>query len=328
MNRIYYANTAFQDTLIHQELLFSFPAQFLSEPNLSLVINELGAAHLAFRGDLAGPKVQYVFNSVLNQQDWNNLLVDTPSEVEVLPKLTVGPEGRIHIAVMGFDEGSSDAPEIYYANREANNSPNWGDFELVDEDQLGELSSISVDPNGVVHVGINATENGEALGNFLVANTSADEWQVDELIEDDVTFQTQLHCDNIGQLYAFGIKQVVTDTTDQMDAFIFGNTITDFTEIPEPVMEDSSSSALSSPIQLDWSFYPNPTSKELLLQYPANSVQNEWSIQNLTGQTIAIGRCALCSKEIIDLAKEKPGFYILSLNSDGVKESRKLLIAR
>jgi len=102
--RIFYANNAFQDTLIVQKLAFSDPGVFVEDCRPSLAIAHNGSAHVINRSDINGDTLQYMFNTDLNSPFWSTNFIPSPDSINLYGYLSVGADGKLHTAFAGKAE--------------------------------------------------------------------------------------------------------------------------------------------------------------------------------------------------------------------------------
>lgn len=322
--KVFYANNAFQDTLIAQKLAFSNPGEYIDRCRPALAITDGGVAHVVFKSTLNNQSLQYIFNQGLNNQFWSTNFVASNNDLDLYAHLAVGNDNRLHMAFAG-EETAGDPQRIYYTSKTPNSSANWDGLFLVDEDQLGHLMSLDVDSDGFAHVAINEVQDSVAQGNLLYANNYDEEWNVIELIEDEHTFDGRIIFDNIDQPYALCARS--NDSIPGSELILYGNPISMMTEPPvDTMMVDTMDSGIAQNELLEWSVAPNPTSDFVEIVFPLGSSENQWSLYDAGGQRVLGGNCVACQDETISLRDLAGGIFLLHVVSDGIHLSEKLMV--
>lgn len=324
--KIFYANNAFQDTLIAQKLSFSSPGEYVDRCRPSLAITEGGAAHLIFKSNLNDQRLQYIFNQGLNNQLWSTNFVPSDNVADHYGYLSVGPEGRLHMAFSG-QANEGDPQKIHYTSKPPNNSPNWDALDLVDEDQLGNLMSLDVDSSGFAHIAINEVQDSVAQGNLLYANNYGDVWNVIELIEDEQTFNGRILFDNVDQAYALCAR--TNDTVPGSELIIYGNPMSLYTEPEvEDTMEvvDTMDTAIEYNELIQWSVSPNPSSDFIDILFPLGSQQNKWTLYDANGRLVKSGLCSNCQSNQVNIKELPKGVFLLQVLSDNIRLSEKIMV--
>lgn len=322
-SKLYYANNAFSDTIIPQPLQFSSPYADDSVPKPSLAIEDNGAAHIAFKTDLTGERIQYIFNQELNNLAWNYHIVDTDNTYDDKAFLAVGDDGQIHMAYSGRDtEGGPDV--LNYTWRPPGDIFDWMPSILIDEDQLGSLGSLELDAEGVAHVAINGVNDGEETGDILYATNAGDAWSVEELLANGETFNAQIILDNISQAYA--IAELSVDTIPGREILIYGNPFSEVTVPPMDTVPDTTTSIINMVVQNELLLFPNPVQTHLTVTLPLDSEVNSWMIYDVQGKLISTGQSQ--NQDVLELSFEdyQPGIYVLAIESDGIHYSEKVLV--
>ncbi len=323
--KIFYANNAFQDTLIAQKLTFSSPGEFVDRSRPSLAITDGGMAHVVFKSDLNNQSLQYIFNQGLNNQFWSTNFVPSENELDLYAFLAVGNDNLLHMAFAG--EGTAGDPQrISYTNKTPNSSGNWNDQFLVDEDQLGNLMSLDVDSEGNAHVAINEVQDSIPQGNLLYANNFGEVWNVIELIEDEQTFDGRIIIDNVDQGYVLAAR--TNDSIPGSELIVYGNPISMFTEAPVDTMMDSMmmNVGIVQNHLLDWTVAPNPSSDFVDIIFPLGSNENQWTLYDASGQRVMTNQCNGCFETNLVVKDLPSGVFLLHVVSDGIHLSEKIMV--
>jgi len=74
---------------------------------------------------------------------------------------------------------------------------------------------------------------------------------------------------------------------------------------------------LPKPPKAELKLYPNPAGETLFVDYKSASPQADYTIYNILGEKISIGKLTPASVSTIRINTLQPGFYVLSVNDKG-----------
>ncbi len=275
-NKIHYVNNEVSDFYPIALNPVNIP-EIIENCKPDLAIGSQGDAHFAFRSGNNGNVIQYVFNSELNIQNWSYYTVNAAPDAPILPKIAIGKDDQVHLAVSGTD-GINNTIYTQYFKKISSVPVTWEPLQNIVGSGSGLLSSLHTDSLGVPCAGISELENNQPNGNVLAAVNDNGEWEAQQLMDSNNIFEPQVVYDNIGQGYMVGRRQ--TSDTNSSEIILWGKPTT------EPTVP-----AIGTSIQLAFTdtyiqAYPNPAKEGINVILPFSNGIIEYEILDIFGRLI------------------------------------------
>lgn len=284
-----------------------------------LAVNVNGVAHIVYRGgDFATYQIHHATNGSPGGTTWTYDFLVTPNANDFIAQLVVDEVNTLHVLASG-NEGFGFPPHAYYMKK--SEGGNWSAPVLANNSGNGWGGSLFVDRYGKAHVTWNETSGNFYTGNLFYASNNSGTWLDQAILSDGRTYNGVLVLDESGRGHALAYNG---DTFESQEMVVVNSTgtLTGIGDTP-PRPEG---------FRLHQNF-PNPFNPSTHIQFEiSESGHVSLKLYDLLGQEVAALVDAVLEAGVhrsrLDGSNLSSGVYFYKLRTEGVSETRKLILVK